>query len=434
VEFDNDGNALLVVEPTLIADVDKETPKVERIRGLLGDVNEDMGYFYVNLCPFTHNLKEKKHRFGDVMVLSGTETVYDINGEGFVGDDGLSALADVDKDTPVLVKGSMKFDPRRFEATEVYVGTSVPTISGDVIMGSVIARDGNTLKVNGMVCAKDGSTIRLNDTAIVTLSDETVVKKEKSTDTYSIGDIAPGQRVWITGDLTISDSNTPYIDATQGTARLLVTTLRGHVAPATVDSDLNLELGTIDFRKPDLFDFTGTGDTAEHDADPDSYEIETGSLSTAAFETGDPIKVYGFVNAFGAAPYDFEATTLVNYVTLPSVFTVKWSPSSTDPFESITDEGIVVDLSGKNVHHLLCKAQVNENDGEDLVTLVPAESGVYVIKMRKGIYIYSDFTKFVEKMETFLDGANAVKRLFATGNYESDSKTLTTTYLTVEIK
>lgn len=434
VTFDDNGTTHIVVEPSLVADIDKECPKTQQVRGQLAEVNEDMGYFYVNICPFNHDLKNKKHHFGQVMVLSGTETVYEINGEDFVGDDGLAALAEIEEDTAVLVKGEMKFNPRRFEATEVYVGTSVPTVEGDVVMGSVLSRDGNTLAVNGVVLSQTGQHVRLNDTVMVTISETTVVKKQRSTEAYSIADISPGQNIWITGSLSTTESETLTLDSTSGTARLLFTTLRGHVAADTETSDLNIELGTIDLRKTELFDFTGTGINAANDANPMSYEIETGALSTSAFDLGDPIKIFGFVNAFGQAPYDFEATSLVNYVTLPSFFTVKWSPSTTEPFESMTNESLVVDLDDANVHHLLCKAHVSQNDDENTVTIVPAESGVYVIKIKKNTYVYSDFAEFTAKLDTVLDGYNRMRRLFATGGYEADSGLLTTTYLTVELK
>ncbi len=434
VSFDDEGLAHVVVEPSLVAEIDKESPKIQQVRGTLADVEEDMGYFYVNLCPFSHNLKNNKHKFGQVMVLSGTGTLYEINGEAYTGDAGLSELADMESDTAVLVKGEMKFNPRRFEATEVYVGTSVPTVEGDVVMGSVLSRDGNTLAVNGVVFSEDGDKIRLNDTVVVTLSETTVVKKQRSSEEFTIDAIAPGQNIWITGELSTTESGTLSLDAAEGTARLLLTTLRGHVAADSEGSDLNIELGSIDLRKAEMFDFTGTGSDETTDADPSSYEIETGVLSTAAFDLGDPIKIYGFVNGFGQAPYDFQATTLVNYVSLPSFLTVKWDVSSTEPFDSISEDSLVVDVGPKNVRHLLCKANVSENVEEKLITLIPAESGVYVINMRHDTYVYSDFAEFSAKLETFLDGYNRMKRLFATGAYDADTRIMTTTYLTAELR
>ncbi|MFA6009522.1 MAG: DUF4382 domain-containing protein [Desulfobacteraceae bacterium] len=434
VTFVDNGNAQLVVEPILVADIDKECPKVQQVRGLKVVVEEDKGRFFVKLCPFNQNLKGEKHNFGQVMVLSGTETVYEINGEGFVGDDGLAALADVDEDTAVLVKGEMKFNPTRFEASEVYAGTSVPSVESDVIMGSVLSRNGNTLSVNGVVLSQTGQHIRLNDTVVVTLSENTVVKKQQSMETFSIADIAPGQHIWITGSLSNTDSETLALDASSGTARLLFTTLRGHVTADTAESDLNVELGSIDLRKADLFDFAGTGNDVGNDADPDSYEIETGALSTAGFDSGDPIKLYGFVNAYGQAPYDFEATTLVNYVTLPSFLTLKWNPSTTAPFESMTDASLVVDLNAATVHHLISSSHISQDGDEDTITIVPADKSVYVIKMRMSIYVYSSFTEFVGKLDELLDGNNRVSRLFSTGIYEADSGIMTNTYLTIEIR
>lgn len=432
VAFSLSGNASLVVEPNLIAEIDKETPKAERVRGLLDTVNVDESYFDINICPFLHHFKNKKHGFGHTRIYSMDDTVFEINGVGYVGDEGLEALSDIDEDTPVIVKGNMNMDERKFEAREVYVGSSVPGVIGDAVTGSVVGRSGNTLQVNGMVSSQIGSYFRLNDTVTVTLSEDTVVKKQGSTEVFSIDDIAPGQNIWITGDLSMTESETLALDATEGSARLLVTVLRGHVAEDLASPYLNIDLGTINLRKAELFDFTGTGMNAAGDADPLSYEVETGDLDTSVFNGDDPIKVYGFVNAFGAAPYDFQATKLVNYVTLPALLSVKWIPSTLNPFESMDEEGLMLDLSGQTVFHLLLKADIRENDEE--VTLVPAEQGVYVIKMSGRPYIFTDFTKFVEKLDTLLDGSNRMKRLFATGGFDRNNKTLATSYLTVDIR
>ena len=434
VSFDGAGAASVVVEPSLVVDIDKESPKAHRVRGLLGDINEDMNYFYVKLCPFFHELKGKKAKFGEVMVLSGSETVYEINGLDFVGAEGLAALTDIDEDTPVLVKGKMLFNPRRFEADEVYVGTSVPGVSGDMVTGNVLKREGNVLSVNGLVISEEGKEIRLNDTVEVTLSEDTVVKKQLSTEEFAIGDIAPGQKILVTGVLSELESGTLALDATLGTARLLMTSLRGNVAADTESSDLNVKLDSIDMRKTELFDFTGTGTSAENDADPLSYEIETADLDTSGFGFDDPIKIFGFVNAFGQAPYDFAATSIVDYSNLPTFFTLRWFPSTTEPFVELTEESLVVDLDALNVYHILFKSHEYRVDDTGEVTINPSESGVFVIHMRKKPEVYTNFAEFSARLDILLDGNNRARRLFATGIYDRENQILTASYLTMDLK
>lgn len=100
----------------------------------------------------------------------------------------------------------------------------------------------------------------------------------------------------------------------------------------------------------------------------------------------------------------------------------------------MTDESLVVDLNAASVHHLLSSSHLSQDDSADTVTIVPADRSVYVIKMRMNIYVYSDFTEFIGKLDELLDGNNRVSRLFSTGIYEADSEILTNTYLTIEIK
>ena len=434
ISFDEAGNASVMVEPTLLADIDRESPNPHRARGFLGDIDENMSYFYVKLCPFFHDLKGKRTQFGQAMVLSGAGTVYEINGVDYVGDKGLAAMTGIDEDTAVLVKGKILINPCRIEAEEVYVGTSVPSVQGDVVMGSVLRRDGNTLAVNGLVCSQDGKEFRWNDTVSVTISENTLVKKQRSTEKFSIDDISPGQNIWVTGTLSMTESESLALDTTEGTARLLMTTLRGNVTSDNEDSALSIELDTMDLRKAALFDFTGTGTTPAKDADPLNYEIETGDLDTSSFGLHESIKVYGFVNAFGQAPYDFTATSLTNYSSLPSFLTLRWDPSTTEPFVEMIEESLVIDMDTENMHHLLYKSHQYQSDNDGNFAIKPSDRGVFIIQMRKNTHVYTDFTKFVNELEPLIDGYNRVRRLFAAGTYERNTQTLTTYYLTVELK
>jgi hypothetical protein len=346
-------------------------------------------------------------------------------------------LSTIDADTPVIVKGTMKYNPRRFEATDVYVGNSVPGVGSDAVVGNIISRSENTLRVNGVIYTKDYGVTNLNDTAIVTLSSDTLVTKQKADGTFSIDDLAPGQRVAVYGDLSYTEASTPSFDATAGKVDMLMTRLRGHVISTdTMIPQMNINLGTIDMRDVSLFDFTGTGTSVENDADPMNYEIFTGNLGLSAFNADDPIMVYGFTNAFGQAPYDFSATTLVNYDSLPTVVSLKWAPATTSPFTSITDTQLVVNLTGSHLFPLFCKSGFDHllENTVTSATIVPDNTGTFIIVMKRNTKVYTTFADFTAKLSTLLDGNNAAKRLFGSGVYDNASHTFTATYLSIELK
>lgn len=435
VSFDNDGNATVVVEPSLLAEVNHDSPKSFRLRGLLDDVVPEMGYFFVNVRPFYHRLDKTLNRFGRMMVMSDEETVYEIDGLTALGSEGLSLLSEQEAGSSIIVKGKMKYNPYRFEASEVYVGTSVPGVTSDYVTGNVLSRNGDTIAVNGMVFVRGESRFIMNETVNVTLSDDTMVKKQQNDEAYSIDDIAPGQHVTVSGSLTINEAQTPEMDASQGLVRMNMTVLRGHVAADPDSAYFNVNLNSISARDIDLFNFDGTGLTPEDDADPMNYEIETGALDISGFDTDDFVKIYGFMNAFGQAPYDFQATSLVNYENQLSFFNVKWSPATIEPFTAISDEELVVNLTGtKFFHHLgwaktLVSLQALENDP----VIKPGDNGIYVIIMKKGPKVYTDFSEFVSGLDLYLDGFNRAKRLYVNGIYDADTTTITAQYLTISL-
>ena len=100
--------------------------------------------------------------------------------------------------------------------------------------------------------------------------------------------ISIGQRVTIRGSgpdamPTITDANSPQIlfDATAGAVRMHVTHLSG-IVNTVVAGQVDIALQAIDRRRADIFDFSGTGASADLDADPANYEVATGNLALAA--------------------------------------------------------------------------------------------------------------------------------------------------------
>ena len=312
VTFDANSIPSLTVAPLLVAKVDKESDKALRLRGPLKSVNANNNSFQVFVRPFFHAIAKGTH-FGTIHVNTDSNTVYEIDGQSYQGQDGLFALSDLSKLTGVVVLGKMKFKPRRFEAHEVYAGSSIPGGNMDAVQGSVVARNGDVVTLRGVTLIRKNGSIVFSDNVAVTLTNNTKVFKQGSATAYAKDDISVGQRLSVFGTLTNTSINQLELDAADGYARMLVTRLRGTVVTKDATPTFDVELNSINGRNPSLYDFAGTGASAAEDADPLNYEIDTSTLNVSAFAVGNKLAVGGFVRPFGQAPKDFTANTLVSH-------------------------------------------------------------------------------------------------------------------------
>ena len=310
IEFDSDGQPVQRVSPFLIAEVDRESDKIQRLRGPLQSVNTNDGSFHVFIRPFYQRLAEGRRPFGSVRVLTDEETWYEIDGQAYRGSAGLEVLSQQTKFTAVIVKGALKFKPLRFEADEVYAGSSVPGGDMDVVTGSVVARSGDTLTLRGVTLMRSNGAVVFHDSVSVLLADSTTVKKALSMDDFTKDDISIGQRLTVFGTLTDDSLSSLTLDAANGHARMLVTKLRGTLVRNDSSPAFDLRLTHINGRSPSLYDFSGTGTDAANDADPDNYEIDTATLDVADIPLQSEVGVRGFVRPFGQAPKDFDAITV----------------------------------------------------------------------------------------------------------------------------
>jgi len=309
VSFDDAGQAGIEVKPILIAEVDVETDKVQRLRGPLQNVNLEADTFHVNIRPFYHRLRQGERHFGALRVKSADDTLYEIDGLSYQGHDGLRVLSEQTRFTAIIVRGTLKFKPLRFEANEVYAGSSVPGGDMDVVTGSVMARNGDTLILRGVTLMRSNGSVVFNDSVSVELAASTTVKKQLSMDSFEINAISVGQRLTVFGAITDDSISNLVIDAANGYARMLMSNVRGEVI--SNDNAFDMTLNSINGRNPALYDFSGTGIDTDNDADPANYEIATSNLDVSAFGAGSSVSVRGFPTSFGSAPKDFEASTLI---------------------------------------------------------------------------------------------------------------------------
>jgi hypothetical protein len=185
----------------------------------------------------------------------------------------------------------------------------------DAIKGNVIARSADQLTVRGATLMRADGSVIFRETISVQLDAETIVSRQKSTETHEINEISVGQKVMVFGNLDAGESN---LNADH---LCMLTTVLNSSRVGRGDA-LVVDLMKIDGRPVSLFDFGGTGTTNVTDADPQNYEVEHGNLDISQIASGAPLRIAGFVTPFATAPADFTAHALVDLTEVMAVMRV----------------------------------------------------------------------------------------------------------------
>jgi len=423
--------AVAAAEPFIVAEVTPVDEKDIRVRGLLVGVAMDSMSYSVAIRPF----HDRSGDFGEVDVQATANTEFEIDEQLYVGADGLAALDAAGAGTPTVAFGTLDVDQRQFTASLVLAGSSVPGVDRDAVVGNVIRREGNLLTVRGATLIPSDRVAHFHDDVIVEVGPNTKVFRDgyRRRD-LGIDAISIGQRVTIRGwqSTPVTDASTPEVlfDATEGAVRMHVTRLSG-IVNAVMPGQTDMTLHAIDRRRASVFDFAGTGQSPELDADPDNYEIATGNLMLAEFAPGMPIAARGFPNAFGSAPPDFAGRTVIDYSDVRSVLGITWGIDGTSaPFISAGPDGLILDNDNADtgIRHyikqgpILIDLMALDSD----TTIVPRDSGplLFYIKTADSLRLYSNFTEFVDDLTMSLDGATTARSLHARGEYDAAANIL----------
>lgn len=443
IDFDLDAShtvdvtttpAVVVAEPFIVAEIDPVDFKQFRVRGRFQGANEEEMYYLVALRPFYDRVGD----FGHLRVYVTEQSDCEIDEAEYSGVECLRALEAAGPGTLTVAHGTLQVADRMFTASFIVGGTSVPGNGMDAASGQVISRLDNELLVRGgTVLMTDALASFSRDDVRVTVGPNTKVYKTYRFDRpdlaiadrlLDVSAISVGQSVAVRGAVVENDESGIHIDATEGAVVMHVTHLNGivnTVNPGQVDIDLY----SLGGRRPGVYDFTCTGGCEPStDADPDNYEISTGSMLLDAAATGQAASAWGFVNPFTGAPPDFEARTLVSFTAVRSSMAVGWGRTGTQaPFLMMDGNGLTLDNQNESIagRHFIRKGPILIDffTLDSATTIVPREIGprLFVIKTTDSLQIYADFDEFVAALQLLLDGANSARTVFARGFYNPDT-------------
>ncbi len=418
--------ATVTARPTLVASLEPVDEKELRLRGPLISVDVPDGSYSIDVRPFHH----RTARLGRITVHTDSSTTFEITGQAYTGAAGLQALADAGEGTATVAFGTLTPSEHRFDASIVHAGSSVPGAGIDTVLGSVLARSGDELIIRGgtMIRNDEGGARVIRDDITVAIGPQTKVFKDGVRPVEALGPeaVSVGQRIHAFGNLR-RDAEEWVLDATQGRVRMHLTHLFGTIKQA-LPGAVELDLDAIDGRRESAFDFAGTGLAPDQDADPEHYEIATGSLNVLGLEPGEAVRVFGFVAPFGAAPPDFTSRTIVDYRESGVTLAIGWGErGTTTPFLSAGPDGLLLDLSNSAIgarRHLRMGTHLTDLlDLPAAPRIVPVTSGrtAFVIASRDGSRMFQDFGAFVAELNLQLSGSAALIALTAHGSYDGDA-------------
>ena len=425
VDLSNPADPVVTVEPILIADLILEDPKEHRMRGLFLSADEEESFIKLAIRPFY----KRNGNYGKLKAYVDEDTVYEVDGVAYSGDEGLAEVASLDRNTWLVVLGMLNMENRHFEATEVYAGSSVPGSELDVVRGVVTAREGDVLAVNAGAIVKSSGQLLFNVNMTLSLNDTTPVNRQLSNDSFTKDDISVGQRIAFGGTL-VGDSTQGFTMDDAARVRMLLSQAAGNVVSTdAVNSELVLDVARMNARDIADYDFTGTGIDVANDADADNYQVNTSTLGLESYDALDPVRVRGFVTPFSSAPADFDAQTIISVVDVKAKMMMNWRPAEEAPFVNLTTEALVVslnDISGP-LHHVRRKGMHTDLfnlDNDPVLVPVLDKRAIYAIHQGGPVEIFSDFSEFSIALSERMEAGSLLRHISAEGYFADASSTL----------
>jgi hypothetical protein len=435
----------VTVQPFVVVSPAPVDSTVMRARGVFVTTQTVPSGFFMNLRPFYDLVSQ----LGALIVNTNAQTYWNINGVTYVGAAGLAQLPNQPSTSvPVVAYGTLDdlsgITPT-FNATSIYVGTSQESPLAEYITGTVTARSGDTLSVNGATYLTPLGTISYYPTATVYVDDTTIVSEDGvAANGLSIANISPGQQINVSGQGAISTTNELSLEASGAQVRLAQTTLWGGLHAAAPTS-ATLDIGSLDNWAPAAFNFAGTGSSSANDASATNYVVTT--AGAGGIPLGDPVQATGIIAPFGSAPPAFNATSFVPASAAPQTLVVEWiSGGAAVPFSSVSTAGLVVNLASKELgttHYIRSGPYVKDLaslPASPLITTVGADQSNLQLAIGSatitttGISVFNNVDEFINAVNTDFNGTNKIFRLVAYGQYDSTTNQFVATHIYVALQ
>ncbi len=333
---------------------------------------------------------------GNLAIVTGDETTYEIDGIASTGGAGGSQLGGLgsgalavaygtlvtaDAATTTTVNGVASTTTSSnvsFTASQVLAGSSVQGGGLDRVSGIVAGRSGNTLLVeDGTLLGNDGVEVFIGGTAIVNLDAGTAVTVfgQGAADFNTPEQISVGSAIEAFGVAASPSPGNVTLDASAGRVRLGHTTASGLVT-AQGSGTLVLNLQSLGGRAAGALDFTGSG------AVPGRYVVGTANLDLANSTVGAPVIATGLTGSFGVAPPAFTASSLLDPTTIRAGLMIDWGGGTGAPFVTFDSSAIDLDVRNSSIgarHHIQIGAQSIDLTGlssDPLIVPDPAASNI----------------------------------------------------------
>ena len=434
----------VTVQPMLSASLAPDASKPVRVRGKLLSVDTSASSYTVNVRPFNDAMDDDH---GQVVVGTTATTSYTLNGTAYTGSAGLSALAALGAGTVTAATGSFDTQSQTFTATAVFAGSSVPGAGLDSVEGTVFARSGNVLTVgHAWTDARGSDDEQFSRSIAVTVAGTTAVTEDGQSGSFSAQDISVGQRLQLFGTFGTDSSGNRTLDASSGSARLMLTPLWGQFI-SSASGVVTVKLQRLAGIDPSMFNFAGTGSSAANDANASAYQVQVpAALQLPPLNAGSPLPFFGFVTPFGSAPPDFKALIPAELLPPNALALLAWaSPGVTAPFDAPLSATHVLitqsTLESAQAHVIrIGPEQLDPATVSTGLSFVPSTTGPMTFAIAHiapdgshGVDSFTSFADFVAALAGDLTGMTAVRAIAAEGTYDKTSGVLTVNRMLVAL-
>jgi hypothetical protein len=223
------------------------------------------------------------------------------------------------------------------------------------------------------------------------------------------------------------------LDASAGRVRLDATAASGLVT-AQGNGALTLNLGSLGGRAISAFDFIGSG------AVPDQYQIATGNLDLSNSAVGAPVVVSGLPSAFGSAPPNFNAGTLLDTTTIQAELVIDWGAGTPAPFTTFDSSAITLDVLNSSIglrHQIQVGSQIVDLVGlssDPVITpsTTSAATAFAIAHAASGsVESFDTYAAFITQLQSELDGTTPATGFTAIGQYASLTFAFSATSVTI---